>query len=417
MNFIMYSTILDLRTLSFALALIAILLSLIMVFIWRNHKTYPGFGFWTIGNFVAAMGFLALFLRGAIPDFLSIVVGNTLVLASIIIHLQGVRKFREMSDLRFFSLSILLLNIVLFSYFTYLYDDIILRIVITSTLITIVCAKCAYDLVYRMPKGMERAYRIASLVFISNCILLITRAALTYFASDIEDLYTPDSIQSIHLTLTILFTLAWTFSFINLNSERLQQDLKTAQIKLEKLATTDFLTDISNNRHFFEVSKYEIKRARRYNTPLTVVLFDLDYFKKINDSHGHSIGDKVLKEIAETCQNTLRSSDCLGRLGGEEFGILLTNTELSAGITVAENLRKAIETNKLQALNGGANITASFGVSALNRDDEKINTVIERADEALYKAKAKGRNQVIAEQKNAVSFSTPKKRFLTEQPS
>ena len=200
----MYSTILDLRTLSFALALIAILLSLIMVFIWRNHKTYPGFGFWTIGNFVAAIGFSPLFLRGAVPDFLSIIVANTLILASIIIHLQGVRKFRELSDLKFFSFSILLFNIVLFSYFTYLYNDIIFRIVITSTLITVVSAKCAYDLVYRMPKDTHRAYRITSLIFISNCIILLTRAALAYFVADIEDLYTPNLVQSIHLTITIL---------------------------------------------------------------------------------------------------------------------------------------------------------------------------------------------------------------------
>lgn len=165
------------------------------------------------------------------------------------------------------------------------------------------------------------------------------------------------------------------------------------QKKLEELATTDSLTGVNNRGRFFSLFKQEAKRLTRYDHPLTLLLFDLDNFKSINDSFGHQCGDQALMEFVKIASSALRESDYFGRLGGEEFGALLVETDIAGGITLAERLRKEVERHSFHYEQHEVRFTVSIGCTAWRRDDV-VEGTFKRADKALYKAKRGGRNRV-----------------------
>ncbi|NPV87343.1 MAG: diguanylate cyclase [Anaerolineae bacterium] len=164
--------------------------------------------------------------------------------------------------------------------------------------------------------------------------------------------------------------------------------------QLEQLATHDALTQLYNRRHFLQQAQREFLRARRYKKPLAAVMIDLDHFKQINDTYGHSSGDQVLIQFAEVCRQSLRGSDLLARYGGEEFVLLLPETPLAEAREAAERLHRTIEARLFRIEQGSARITASFGVSVMQPEDASIEALINRADRALYTAKQNGRNRV-----------------------
>jgi len=163
----------------------------------------------------------------------------------------------------------------------------------------------------------------------------------------------------------------------------------------KRLAITDELTGICNRRRLFELSDREIERARRYHRPLSMILFDVDHFKQVNDTFGHLVGDQILRLIAQVCQNRIRKVDILGRYGGEEFVILMPETNHSHGIEAAERIRK--EVCEMAFLSGKdvVRVTISLGVATTGEgEDLSLNALIKRADDALHKAKTEGRNRV-----------------------
>ena len=166
--------------------------------------------------------------------------------------------------------------------------------------------------------------------------------------------------------------------------------------ELARQATTDELTGVRNRRSLLETARQEFSRANRYGHPLSVLMLDIDHFKRINDSHGHDVGDKVLKAVADACRRELRDSDVLGRLGGEEFGVVLPNTSSEGAVTVAERLRARIDAIRLVG-EWEDEITpkVSVGVACM-QGAHRVEAVLKRADQALYAAKAAGRNRVYA---------------------
>jgi diguanylate cyclase (GGDEF)-like protein len=170
------------------------------------------------------------------------------------------------------------------------------------------------------------------------------------------------------------------------------------QRELNRLATTDQLTGVRNRRYFMERSQGEVARARRHGCLLSIIMMDIDYFKKINDTYGHAAGDQALRVFAHLCQEGLRLSDVFGRLGGEEFAIMLPETPLADAAMVAERLRQAAEAAEVPLPEGGClKFTVSIGVSELGWDESNLEPALVRADGALYRAKNGGRNQVVVE--------------------
>lgn len=169
---------------------------------------------------------------------------------------------------------------------------------------------------------------------------------------------------------------------------------KAAEQRLQELASTDELTGLFNRRAFMERARDEVLRAKRYGHELSLIMLDADHFKNINDSFGHDVGDEVLRQLAHTCRDSVRAMDMVGRLGGEEFGILLPETPLCKAVRVAERIRKGIEDAVLRCHGSSIHYTASLGVSALLYDSESVEFLLKSADKALYRAKNLGRNRV-----------------------
>ncbi len=166
---------------------------------------------------------------------------------------------------------------------------------------------------------------------------------------------------------------------------------KQAEHELRERAEKDYLTGIFNRRTFFELLEAEVERARRYERPLSLVMLDIDHFKKINDTHGHAVGDTVLKETTRIVQKSIRQTDVFARIGGEEFVILAPETTLQGTLELAGKVRGAMESASM--LPQGGKVTISFGVAELDAT-VTIDELLKRADEALYQAKGNGRNRV-----------------------
>jgi diguanylate cyclase (GGDEF)-like protein/PAS domain S-box-containing protein len=167
---------------------------------------------------------------------------------------------------------------------------------------------------------------------------------------------------------------------------------KRLQQKLQKLATTDELTSVANRRHFIEVLEKEFSRCRRYNTPCSVIILDCDYFKNINDNYGHDVGDQVLQSLAQTINDELRSQDTLGRIGGEEFAIVLPETDIIRGAELAERIRAKVEKENIKTI--AQSLTITLGITELLAGDSEAKALLKRADKAMYLGKQNGRNRV-----------------------
>lgn len=173
--------------------------------------------------------------------------------------------------------------------------------------------------------------------------------------------------------------------------------------KLELLANSDELTGISNRRHFYERGELELKRGQRYQQPLAVLMLDADHFKKVNDNYGHDVGDLVLKALAKKVSEHLRETDVFGRIGGEEFALLLTQTTEVTALEVAERLREQLEKIAVAVPNASSSsnptkvvrFTVSIGVVMLGEADKNLDELLKKADLALYQAKEQGRNRVV----------------------
>lgn len=165
---------------------------------------------------------------------------------------------------------------------------------------------------------------------------------------------------------------------------------KMAEKEIHLLATTDSLTGIANRREFTAILARELDRAKRYSAPLSLAMYDLDYFKRVNDTFGHDVGDDVLQAVTGLVKENIRTVDVVGRWGGEEFMVLMPESDMQAARNASEKLRLAIAGHHFNKV---GNLTVSFGATALEPQDD-INSLLKRVDNALYLAKGKGRNCV-----------------------
>lgn len=165
--------------------------------------------------------------------------------------------------------------------------------------------------------------------------------------------------------------------------------------RLRELADTDVLTGLPNRRALMQRAETEFVRSRRYPEPFSIAVIDLDFFKQINDQFGHEVGDQVLKHFAQMCRQELRATDFIGRTGGEEFVLLMPHTDSDAALRLAERLRQQVEVISEELAVDGVLTQASFGVASAQNDDESFKQLLIRADNALYQAKAEGRNRVM----------------------
>ncbi len=181
-----------------------------------------------------------------------------------------------------------------------------------------------------------------------------------------------------------------------------QGQLQKALDKLAMVSRIDGLTQIYNRKHWQESLEQEFAKAQRHGNNVSLIMFDLDHFKQLNDTYGHQGGDKVLIEVSKTVSDLLRVEDVFGRYGGEEFAIVLPETDLSGAVELAERICKTLASTPLSYQKSEMNISVSIGVAELVETDYSYEDLISKADRALYVAKDSGRNQVCSDQPFAI---------------
>lgn len=206
---------------------------------------------------------------------------------------------------------------------------------------------------------------------------------VAYLISSTQDARLKELCNSYLIYLLLILLVSAVTAWSIFASHRHNQRLTTA-------SNTDFLTQVFNRNKFTEHLQYEFVQGKNLTSTFSIILFDVDHFKSINDQFGHNVGDVYLKELSELVSNRIRHSDILARWGGEEFIILLPNTSEDNGVKVAESIRKETESFLFSP---GQPLTISLGVAELHSSDKNIDSIVDRADEALYTSKRQGRNQ------------------------
>lgn len=203
--------------------------------------------------------------------------------------------------------------------------------------------------------------------------------------------YSPNAVATASLAMLYFAVSFHAYTDRSLSYFKRMRDFN---IQLQDLASHDPLTGVMNARAYYTSCDQLIHLSQRENQPFSVLFIDLDHFKRINDNHGHDAGDHVLRTVAQVIQTQVRSSDVVGRIGGEEFSVFLPNTDVTGACTVAETLRSAIEASQPQVDDVRLTVTASIGVASKRLQDQSMVAIQKTADLAMYEAKKQGRNRV-----------------------
>jgi len=203
--------------------------------------------------------------------------------------------------------------------------------------------------------------------------------------------------SAFNYVINALMATFWSFGFLLLNTTRVEAELDASREELRALSLMDPLTCVCNRRALYDHATRELTRAARNHQPVTMLMVDIDHFKAVNDSHGHLVGDQVLRQTAAAIKGTLRASDVVARYGGEEFAVLLIDAKPDTARESAERLRQAIAAVEVLAPQGPVRVTASIGLASTTGGEIDVEELMRRADAALYKAKQGGRDRVVAE--------------------
>lgn len=266
-------------------------------------------------------------------------------------------------------------------------------------------AKSAYKIVDLEPSSLDLQNRVVLLSSfhhkaINRNIDQIIALLKTTNIKQIDKLkrFESGSILAILITLTITG-----FAIFRPMVQRIQDYVE----RLERMASTDQLTGLFNLHKFREKASFELERARKTKVPTCMLMIDIDKFKKVNDNYGHMVGDEVIKLFARTLQEQLRASDVVARVGGEEFAVILVDTNLRVGKAIAERIRKAIYIAQVQTQKGPVSVSVSIGLARFAEGADKLEPAMRAADDALYIAKNNGRNQTIMSDPDLIDQTPP----------
>ena len=374
---------------------VSLMLTVVMLVAYRTEKTYPGFGRWTVSKIPHAFGWFFIIMRGVFPDWLSILVANFLLFLSTLLLYEGILQFRDKPHRDKFHYALAVLLIGANAYFTWVEPNVNARILVITVCLVIVIGRSAFQLLYKVPGELQSNYWFTAAIFGFFEIVLLLRIFTAYTLPKLSNPFVVDIWQSILYMGTIVMPIGWTFGFFMMTNARLNRELKGKEMELRQMATTDALTGALNRRVFLERIEIECSRANRSKTPMVLLVIDIDYFKKFNDTYGHQGGDDLLRALVKTCHANLRATDLLVRWGGEEFVVLLPNTDGNNGQLAAEKLRFAVEELSVEIDSRFAQTTISIGGAVWYPSASEWRETLKFADDALYRAKNSGRNCII----------------------
>ena len=386
--------LLDVRTLGILSAFMPFVLGIIMSIYWRERRTYEGFGRWVLANFVFGVGYIQISLRGILPDFFSIVLGNAATIYAEILIYEGIRLFYGRPAFSKWNSFVFVLYLVLHTYFTYLNPNINIRIAIISLTLFILIWRSGLSLINSPLLELRRTTRTAGIVFLLTALLPLARSFHALLQNQPIDLFA-DPMSSWFALFGLVSILIWTFYFFLINSARLEMDLEAARVELTQLAMTDPLTGLYNRRHFFERAEIEFQRATRQEHSISFLLMDVDGFKNINDNYGHDAGDAILQKLSSTMKGAITENEFIIRFGGEEFLIIMKNPTPESADELANRINQEFAKLVFTFNNNSFSKTVSIGYAFFPSDTDQIWKCIKFADLCLYKAKETGRNKVI----------------------
>lgn len=378
-------------TLGILVVVLLITLSALMLFVLKTRTTYSGFGNWVSGFFLLAGCFLVSILRLYLPEGPTILLSNMLGIAGLALFYDGTAGFYLQKKPRRDVLNWGLGTLVILAQAINLYQggDVNARVIWFNVFQFFVSIRIFLGF-SRYAHGRQKSATLLLLTaFLGIGLTSFWRIVAMLNAPPMTDLLRQDMGYRVLILISAMLVVVLAFCFLLLTHTRIEEALDEARAKAEHAARIDSLTGMWNRRHFELEAMREIDRARRYGLPVSLVMFDIDHFKLVNDRHGHLAGDDVLKQIAIIVQDSLRSSDLACRWGGEEFAILMPGV-LEDAVNVAEKLRVAIaqfafaEVGKLSVSCGCAQLAQGEDLTGWSR----------RADAALYRAKERGRNRV-----------------------
>ena len=376
---------LDLRSLAVMAGLIGAVMGFVLFGLQRSFPAgIRGMRTWGSAPLLCAASTLFYGLDGRLPPLAIVLGGNALLLAGVACFYFGSQHFYGLRSTWRTWLAIGLAVLAGLAIFLVAHPDYRIRVALfTGTLAAVVLAHVR--LLSR--KGRGFAPRFAMTVLAIQAAVLIVRAVTTFWL-DAPDTsrFAPSSAQTAYIAAFNFSVLLVCIGMLLMASERMRAEF-------EYLATRDGLTGTLTRRAILEACAVEWERWQRYGMPFSILLLDVDHFKRINDQWGHQVGDKVLVDFAARIAAGLRKVDRLGRYGGEEFLVLLSQADGACAPATAERLRQAAEQPPSpQQQHPGC--TVSVGVATVQASDSGIETLLARADAALYQAKRQGRNQV-----------------------
>jgi diguanylate cyclase (GGDEF)-like protein len=379
----------DIRTLSFITTSMAFLFSIGLFAYGLPQKKYRGFLLFASASALFGIGFFLLGYRDYLSDFISIIFANMMLIVGMVFYLEGLRRFLS-NEIAIHPVSIvsILAGIIIFFYFTYRVPSVNSRIIGISAIFTLISGLCAWEL---FNSDQKRSWRVpdlsTSFVFVFFCLFHLFRLIWTVGESPIQSFMSAGTVHAFGFISVMVLVAGSTFGFIWMVTKRLEHELN-------QLASLDPLTKILNRRGVDNLAAREFSKMARSATGLVTVLMDIDDFKQLNDKFGHVFGDKILIMVAKLLNHNLRPYDIFGRLGGDEFILILPNTELDKALTIVERLRKLIEDHVFEVHEKGYRITMSFGVAEATPQTRTLGDLFPLADKALYRSKHQGRNKV-----------------------
>lgn len=374
--------VLDLRSIIIMSGIIGLLLSVVMLFLRLGYpRSIQGLGWWTAAPVVSFVSTLLFAARGHIPDLVSIIAANGLLLTGVAMFHFGARQFFGLAPAYRSRMGLILAILPLLVWYTLVEPSFTARVLIVSLVWAYIQTLSALLIWRHGPEVFSTRFTVVVLVVHTTVLLLRFLSALLPLPE--ENLLDPSRIQTLYVVMNTLLTAALVVGFILMVSDRLRQ-------VFEHSASHDSLTNALARRTLRLACEQELERCRRHGRSMALLMLDIDHFKTINDTHGHQTGDHVLVDFVGRITPLLRRPDKLGRFGGEEFVVLLPETTQEQAIAVGERIRAAVA----RPIEGLPPITVSIGAATNQPGDAQIDALLARADRALYKAKAEGRNRI-----------------------
>ena len=380
-----YDMIVDIRTMQIVLAVSCLLMAL-MLWLAYPGKSHDGLALWAAALLLQGGAWVLFSMRFISHDLIAVVAGNFLFALGVAMKTVSLLKFQHRDVPLWLPWA---LPGVVTSLFAAALGSVEALIMLNAVAYAVAFAGIAW-LMWRPPHSVSARIRwLMTGTYCAAAIGFVARGVIALcYPQALPDPYSANMLQASSYLFGFALIVMSSTGILLMHKER-------ADELTHRLAATDPLTGVYNRRTFIELAGMALARAQRTKTPLSLVMLDLDHFKRVNDHHGHLVGDEVLKSFVRLVETCLRREDLLVRFGGEEFCVLLPEATLEGAMVLAERIRNLVADTTLAVDKTAIKVTVSSGVDSIRGGEQSsVETLLERADQALYRAKTAGRNRV-----------------------